>query len=670
MLFLWLWMGMAFANECQWDAPKFYAAQPGRQIIITGQGDLLSQDTQFSFNDPIDILTGEYEIKARQGSFDVISQKAVVGDLELRAPKFVIYSQKAVVVVSANRGQFKQVRYLQKKANRLIDAKAKKVDWNGQQLILSHATYSECPRNQRSWEIYAKTIHIDHKTHMVQFTSPGLRLYGRDLGSISSTLGMSMNGQGSSGWLFPTWQINSRLGFGVGLPYYIWASNTMDLELTPVLYTKPSFGLNGRLRWMDGLFYWESHLYAYPFDSIQSMRGRYAYSLGVKSHPKASFYLDAQLSHVSDKDWTRDFSEIDRDNQFFIPSYLKVSQSSPATQWQFLFRKYQFLDNSEGQKMYAFDRLPDAKIHHQFSDQWSATMRGGLFSPVGIFPNRIKGGARFRGGINYHQPGEVDLTLSANALAFLEDQVHPKQIIVPSLKAHWADHQQYVDLNWVSFHDQTGFPLYIDTHQVDDFLKPVLLDDRITDHSDVTFGVTSQWHDFDIDLASRFAFQKHRICIDPECEVDWLASHHMIPLIVTIYQKKESEISLISELVNESPYMNQLRLGYHTQTPLVNFALNYDWHARYYSLVQEKMISGASLLSADLRMDLDQGWHLDLTPKYMYDGRNKIGYVVKLYHQDCCSKFGVNITLKPQIYDQSLGFNHRPELSFSYELGA
>jgi hypothetical protein len=69
-------------------------------------------------------------------------------------------------------------------------------------------------------------------------------------------------------------------------------------------------------------------------------------------------------------------------------------------------------------------------------------------------------------------------------------------------------------------------------------------------------------------------------------------------------------------------------------------------------------------------MDLDQGWHLDLTPKYMYDGRNKIGYVVKLYHQDCCSKFGVNITLKPQIYDQSLGFNHRPELSFSYELGA
>jgi hypothetical protein len=101
----------------------------------------------------------------------------------------------------------------------------------------------------------------------------------------------------------------------------------------------------------------------------------------------------------------------------------------------------------------------------------------------------------------------------------------------------------------------------------------------------------------------------------------------------------------------------------------MNFQLKYNWQAKSYSLVKEKLISGASALSLGIKMDLNQGWTMGLAPEYTYDGRNKIGYVAELYHQDCCSKFGVIIALKPQIYDQALGFSHRPELSFSYQLG-
>jgi hypothetical protein len=152
--------------------------------------------------------------------------------------------------------------------------------------------------------------------------------------------------------------------------------------------------------------------------------------------------------------------------------------------------------------------------------------------------------------------------------------------------------------------------------------------------------------------------------------VDWLASHHMIPLIIRVDKKGGSNFSFMSELVHEKPYVNQWHLVYEKQSELVIFAIKYDWRARYYSFVQEKMTSGASLLSAEVKFDLDQGWNLDIAPKYMYDGRNKMGYVADLYYQDCCSKFGVSLTLKPQVYDQSLGFNHRPKVAFSYQLGA
>ena len=670
MLFLWLWLGVAFAGECQWNVPEFYHAQEKSQVTVSGEGDLVGQETQFSFDSPIDILTGDYKIKAEQGSFDILSQKLVAEGLELNASQFIIQAKKAVIVVTSGKGHLQQVRYLQKKPKTLIDAEAKKVMWDGDQLTLTDATYSECPRNQRSWEIYAKSIQVDHEGRYLQFTEPGFRLYGRDLGSVSSTLGMSMGDHGATGWLFPTWQINSRLGFGVGMPYYIWASKNMDIELTPMVYTKPSLGVSGKLRWMDGLFYWEGFMYAYPFDHTESVKGRYAYSLGVTSHPEAKFHIGAQLSHVFDKDWTRDFTEVDRDNQFFIPSYLEVSEALPQTQWQFLFRRYQFLDNSDGQKMYAFDRLPEMTVNHQFNDRWSMGISAGFFSPVGIFPETIHEGARIAGHLDYYYQGPVDLTLSAKGLSYLQNAIEPKKIIVPGVNVKWKNLGRHIEFDWVGYHQQNDFPMYMDTHRVEGFLKPIFLDDRIPDRSDFIFGIASNWDGYDIDLSSHYAFTKHRICVDPDCEVDWLASHHMIPLIIQVDKKGTSHFSLMSELVFEKPYVNQWRLVYEKQSKLISFSLKYDWRARYYSLVQEKMISGASLLSAEIKMDLDQGWNLDITPKYVYDGRNKMGYVADLYYQDCCSKFGVSLTLKPQVYDQSLGFSHRPKVAFSYQLGA
>jgi len=670
MLFLWLWMGVAFASECQWDVPEFYHAQEKSQVTVSGEGDLIGQETQFSFDSPIDILTGDYKIKATQGSFDILSQKLVAEGLELNTSKFIIQAKKAVIVVTSGKGHLQQVRYLQKKSKSLMDAEAKKVVWDGEQLTLTDATYSECPRHQRSWEIYAKSIQVDHEGSYLQFTEPGFRLYGRDLGSISTTMGMSMGSHGATGWLFPTWQINGRLGFGVGLPYYIWASKDMDIEMTPMVYTKPSFGVHGKLRWMDGLFYWEGFMYAYPLDHTEFTKGRYAYSISLTSHPEAKFHVGAQLSHVFDKDWTRDFSEVDRDNQFFIPSYLEVSEKMPMTQWHFLLRRYQFLDNSEGQKMYAFDRLPEVKVRHQFNEHWSVNVSAGLFSPVGIFPETIKAGGRLTGEVKYYNQGPVDLTLSAKGLSFLQNANKPKQVIVPGVNIKWVNKDRHIELDWVRYHQQDDFPIYIDTHRAEGFLKPIFLDDRIPDRSDLIFGITSDWDGYEVDLSTHFVFAKHRICVDQDCEVDWLASHHIIPLIIRVDKKGGSNFSFMSELVHEKPYVNQWHLVYEKQSELVTFAIKYDWRARYYSFVQEKMTSGASLLSAEVKFDLDQGWNLDIAPKYMYDGRNKMGYVADLYYQDCCSKFGVSLTLKPQVYDQSLGFNHRPKVAFSYQLGA
>lgn len=669
MLFLWFMVSMLFAGECQWEAAQFYQSQQDKDLVVSGQGDLIGQQNHFSFNKPIDILTGNYQIKAAQGSFNILSKKLVAEGLEINTAKFIIQAKKALVVVSTLKGHLQDVIYLQKKTKTQIEAKAKKVIWNGEQLTLLEAIYSECPRHQRSWEIYAKSIEIDHKKSHLHFTAPGLRLYGHDLGSMDGKLSMSMKGNGASGWLFPKWKINSRLGFGVGIPYYIVSSKTMDLTITPEVYSKVSFGLTSKIRWLDGEFYWTGVLYAYPFDQTELVSGRYAYSLTMKSHPKSKLSLNVQLSRVFDRDWTRDFSEINRDNQFFIPSYLEASENMPSTQWQFLLRKYQFLNHSVGEKMYAFNQLPYIKIDHQLSDRFSVNFSYGFFYPVGFFSDGVKEGARLRGAINYHHPGDVDIQLSAKALSFLQDQVSPKQLVAPAMNLKWKHEGMHVELDWVGYQDQTGLPIYVDTHQVDEFLKPKWFDDRIPDRSDLTFGVISKWRDFVIDLSSRFAFSQHRICIDPGCKVDWLASHHMLPLIVSINKKDPQVFSFISELIYEKPYVNQIHFVYEKQISPMNFQLKYNWQARSYSLVKEKLISGASALSLGIKMDLNQGWTMGLSPEYTYDGRNKIGYVAELYHQDCCSKFGVIIALKPQIYDQALGFSHRPELSFSYQLG-
>tara|TARA_Y200000002_G_scaffold380577_1_gene392411 strand:+ start:100 stop:2211 length:2112 start_codon:yes stop_codon:yes gene_type:complete len=675
-------------DSCQYDMPAIYeATSPKPSLEIVGEYPIKMSDRFLRSKHPVSVFTGDYKITLKKMNFNTKSLFLKARGLVLSSLQFVIKAESAVMNLSNHSGKLNNVDYWIQHEYVVSNGKANSAAWQDKQLLLQRATYTQCPPNKRIWEFYAKSVTVPKGSKYVDLELPGLKLFGWDLGQVSQRLRFPVGTERASGWLPPQVSINSRLGLGVGLPYYHVIDPFSDVELTSIFYTRPALTLHTFYRLVSGDFYYSLNGYFVPFDRTDdnSQNSRYAMALKIKSDPRLSWKLIGNFGYVGDKWWTRDYTYVDRENQSFIPSNLEISHQSLNEYWRLLFRRFQYLDTGLD-SLFVYERLPEINyrkiIPVDQSTQFIFEEDAVIFSPKGHSDQELTSGFRSTGevGILHLQRDRFLVEQSIKVRWLLHSKSHKtgQFVMAPDMKFSIGEDfmegeallSPSVSFHWVPFSDQSDTPIY-DGVSIGDlsFESNQLAQDRIFDRSDIQLKLAVSKANSQFTVSGRYAVNLHQTCVDPNCEIDWLAKHHMSPLSIEWVGNLESQIfNVKSEWVNEAPYMNLLVMNVSGESNALKYTLGYEWHRQYYNLNKQNTISGASRLMLDLLANIDDKWQLDLKPNVIFDGRTRLGYDAAMKYRDCCFAASINLSLSPRTYDGLMRFSHRPELSFQMSL--
>nr|WP_133131159.1 LPS assembly protein LptD [Legionella yabuuchiae] len=116
-----------------------------------------------------------------------------------------------------------------------------------QDYLLQQATYSTCPPENRSWQISAGSITLDHSEARGVARDAYLRIHDWPV-LYSPYLSFPTSKERKSGFLQPAIGYTNVGGFDLGLPYYLNIAPNYDATITPHLYTRRGIMMGGDFR--------------------------------------------------------------------------------------------------------------------------------------------------------------------------------------------------------------------------------------------------------------------------------------------------------------------------------------------------------------------------------------------------------------------------------------
>ncbi|MEK9777065.1 MAG: LPS assembly protein LptD, partial [Quisquiliibacterium sp.] len=115
---------------------------------------------------------------------------------------------------------------------------------------LLDALFTTCDPSNPDWYLHAESLTLDERTQQAQARSASLVFMDRTiLGSPS--ISFPLSGERRSGFLAPSYAVNSRTGLELTAPYYFNIAPNRDLTLLPRVMTRSGVQLGGHLRFME-----------------------------------------------------------------------------------------------------------------------------------------------------------------------------------------------------------------------------------------------------------------------------------------------------------------------------------------------------------------------------------------------------------------------------------
>ncbi len=99
----------------------------------------------------------------------------------------------------------------------------------------------EKPDRAPIWRIKSRKIIWNGQEKIVRFEQASFEMFGMPIATLPFFETADPTVKRKSGFLFPGFDYQSELGFGVAVPYYLALSPTYDLTITPRFYTKQGF---------------------------------------------------------------------------------------------------------------------------------------------------------------------------------------------------------------------------------------------------------------------------------------------------------------------------------------------------------------------------------------------------------------------------------------------
>lgn len=444
---------------------------------------------------------------------------------------------------------------------------AQRVDFiDEQRSIASGATYTSCTPDGTgtpAWLLSTDRVTLDFATNEGIADGAVLRFLGVPI-LAAPRLSFPLTDERKSGWLPPSFGLDSKSGLQVAVPYYWNIAPNRDATFTPQISTRRGVGLESEFRYLEPRDNGEVKLNLLPFDLI-TRSTRYAFTGRQESEFGNGARFDAQVQRVSDNDYWKDFA---RGVPSLTPRLLAsdYALSRPFGDWDTYARvkSWQVLQTTDATSRIEapYDRLPQIGARYWKSGLWGGVQVGfeGEFNRFvnPTDPSQIVGANDRLTGNRVHALGSISrpfgtpgwtLTprLSFNAASYALDQPladgrTSASRVIPtfSVDSAWVLEREtsffgravrqtleprlfYVN---TPYHDQSVLPNF-DASAKDFNFDSIFTEnafsgvDRVSDAHQLTAGVTTRYIDSDtgaellrLGIAQRYLIRDQRVTPD------------------------------------------------------------------------------------------------------------------------------------------------------------
>ena len=192
--------------------------------------------------------------------------------------------------------------------------RAERVDFiDSSRSVATQAIYTSCPRDgsgDPAWVLYTDRVRIDFDANEGIAEGAVLRFLGVPILALP-VLSFPLTDARKSGWLPPSFNIDSRSGLEVSVPYYWNIAPNRDATITPRLITRRGAGVVGEFRYLEPAFNGNLNLDLLPNDTVLK-RERHALSWQHQGDVASKVRYQADVQRVSDDGWWRDFPNAQR----------------------------------------------------------------------------------------------------------------------------------------------------------------------------------------------------------------------------------------------------------------------------------------------------------------------------------------------------------------------
>jgi LPS-assembly protein len=178
-----------------------------------------------------------------------------------------------------------------------------------QRASATDATYSSCTIEDADgepvWILKARELHLDHETNEGIARDAVLRFYGVPI-LASPVLSFPLSEERKSGFLPPSFGIDSRSGLQAAIPYYWNIAPNRDATFTMQEAFRRGPSLDSEFRYLEPSFFGSVNAKLMPRDMVAE-RERYSLRVDHEGALPYGAYSQLKVMRVSDDDYWKDF---------------------------------------------------------------------------------------------------------------------------------------------------------------------------------------------------------------------------------------------------------------------------------------------------------------------------------------------------------------------------
>lgn len=261
--------------------------------------------------------TAEGDVELRQGGTVIRADRlryqqpedlaTATGNVQIKRDGNVYSGPQLQLKIQRFQGYFLNPTYYFSKTQ--AGGTASRIDFlDDQRDVLTNATYTSCLANgsgSPAWLLSTSKISLDFGTNTGVAEGAVLRFYDVPIFAAPS-FSFPLNDDRKSGWLPPTFGLDSRNGAEFSIPYYWNIAPGRDATFTPEVRTRRGASFESEFRYLEPSFNGAAKLDLLPHDAVTGA-ARYALNLQHDSYFNDGALFNLRVERVSDDDYWIDF---------------------------------------------------------------------------------------------------------------------------------------------------------------------------------------------------------------------------------------------------------------------------------------------------------------------------------------------------------------------------